>query len=102
MLTQVAGVRAPRGVRVKPLAGAIALLAGAWALPQVVLAVEPGNVTVGPVNITPTVEAETRYIDNLYRTRSSELSTWSTQVAPEIQAWVQSCLLYTSDAADES
>jgi len=75
---------------VKPLAGAIALLAGAWALPQVVLAVEPGNVTVGPVNITPTVEAETRYIDNLYRTRSSELSTWSTQVAPEIQAWVQS------------
>ncbi|PLW68321.1 hypothetical protein C0039_13070 [Pseudohalioglobus lutimaris] len=90
MVTEVSRGRTSRHGCSKHLPATISLVCFAVALSRGAFAVEPGNVTIGPVNITPTVEAETRYIDNLYRSRSSEQSTWASEVAPEIQAWVQS------------
>ncbi|MEM1111411.1 MAG: outer membrane beta-barrel protein [Pseudomonadota bacterium] len=49
----------------------------------------PGNWQAGPVNITPELEVETRYVDNLFRTDVDEKSTWVLDTLPRVKAWIQ-------------
>lgn len=54
------------------------------------LAVEPANIQAGPLYIVPTLDVKTGYVDNLFRSRSDEKSTWTSEVTPKMQAWLQS------------
>ena len=53
------------------------------------LAVEPANIQAGPVYIAPTLDVKTGYVDNLFRSRRDEKSTWTSEVTPRVQAWLQ-------------
>lgn len=53
------------------------------------LAIEPANVKAGPVYIAPTLDLAVRYVDNLLRSEKDEKSTWITEIAPKVQAWIQ-------------
>ncbi len=46
----------------------------------------------GPVFITPTLNVESYYTDNLFRTETDQLSSWVLETRPEVQAWVQNGL----------
>ncbi len=53
------------------------------------IASEPGHLQAGSVYFTPTVDVETRYVDNLFRSSNHEKDTWVLDIAPRIQAWMQ-------------
>ena len=57
-------------------------------------AVDPANVQLGSVYITPTLDAETSYVDNVRRATLDQLdySSWLLETKPKVQAWVQSGL----------
>lgn len=69
------------------LAAATATIATSGAL-----AYEPANLRAGPVFITPTLDTEVGYTDNLFRTEDDEESTWKSVVTPRIQAWMENGL----------
>jgi len=52
-------------------------------------AVEPANSQLGPFYITPTLDLETRYTDNLFRSKTDEKDTWILDTLPKVQAWLQ-------------
>jgi polysaccharide biosynthesis protein VpsM len=52
-------------------------------------AVEPASLKAGSVSITPTVKAETRYMDNIFRSEKDEESSWVLDVLPRVQAWIK-------------
>jgi len=56
---------------------------------NIALAVEPANMRAGPVYFTPTLEVETRYVDNILRSSDDELNSWVAQLNPQLQAWMQ-------------
>lgn len=56
---------------------------------QYVGAVEPANVQIGPLYITPTVDFETFYTDNLWLTSEQEKDTWVGVLKPRVQTWLQ-------------
>ena len=53
------------------------------------VSVEPANVRLGPLYIAPTLNVETRYTDNLFRSESDEESTWIIDTLPKVQTWLQ-------------
>ncbi|MFV8819132.1 outer membrane beta-barrel protein [Haliea sp. E17] len=55
-------------------------------------AVEPANMAVGPVYLTPTVETSLGYVDNLFRSSDDEKSTGVSEIKPKLQAWLQNGL----------
>ncbi len=59
-----------------------ALLCGAFLASSLALAVEPANWRLGPVYIAPTLEMETRYVDNVLRTEDDAYSSWILDTAP--------------------
>ena len=56
------------------------------------LAVEPANFQAGPVLISPELDVEAGYTDNLLRSHFDERSTWYSELTPRIQAWLQNGL----------
>ncbi|WP_188109786.1 outer membrane beta-barrel protein [Pseudohalioglobus sediminis] len=56
---------------------------------QGALAVEPAPIKAGPVYIVPTVKAEARYVDNIFRSARDEKSSWVSDVRPRVQAWLK-------------
>lgn len=52
-------------------------------------ALEPANWQVGPLFLTPTLDLETYYTDNLWLTNSREKNTWVGVLTPRLQAWLQ-------------
>jgi len=54
------------------------------------LAVEPANIQAGPLYIVPTLDVKSGYVDNLFRSRNDEKSTWTSEVTPKMQAWLKS------------
>lgn len=69
----------------------LALPGALLALPMAVWAVEPADFKLGPVYVAPTLDVETRYVDNVLRTPSSlEYSSWVLDTLPKVQAWLQS------------
>lgn len=52
-------------------------------------AVEPANVRLGPLYLTPTLDIEQLHTDNLFRTENGEIDTWGTIVTPRVQLWAQ-------------
>ena len=71
----------------KLLPAAIAAATATFALGA--QAYQPANLQAGPVFITPTVDTEVGYTDNLFRSEDDEKSTWKSVVTPKIQAWLQ-------------
>jgi hypothetical protein len=55
-------------------------------------AIEPAHAEWGWLNLTPTVDAELYYTDNLFRNQSNSKSTWGTIITPRLQAWLQNGL----------
>ena len=53
------------------------------------LAIEPANLRAGPVYFTPSLETETRYVDNVFRSTNNEVDSWVLEVTPKVQAWMQ-------------
>ncbi|MEM1154585.1 MAG: outer membrane beta-barrel protein [Pseudomonadota bacterium] len=53
-------------------------------------ALEPANVSFGPMFITPTLEVEQYYTDNLWLTEDDKKDTWATILTPKVQAWIES------------
>lgn len=53
------------------------------------LSVEPANVRMGSLYLTPTLDLEQLYTDNLLRTTNQELDTWGTIARPRLQTWAQ-------------
>jgi len=51
-------------------------------------ALQPSNVLIGPLFVTPTLELETAYTDNLWLTDTREKDTWLTRVTPRVQGWL--------------
>jgi hypothetical protein len=66
-------------------AGIAAALASATAF-----AVEPANLQLGSVYVTPTLDVQGAYVDNLFRTKDNEKDTWQTITTPRVEAWLQS------------
>jgi hypothetical protein len=66
-------------------AGITAALASATAF-----AVEPANFQLGSVYVTPTLDVEGGYVDNLFRSSDNEKDTWQTITTPRVEAWLQS------------
>lgn len=56
------------------------------------VAVEPANMRMGSLYLTPTLDVKQLYTDNLLRTSSRELDTWGTIVKPRAQLWAQNNL----------
>jgi hypothetical protein len=54
-----------------------------------VFSLEPANVRMGSLYLTPTLDLEQLYTDNLLRTSDQELDTWGTIFRPRVQAWAQ-------------
>lgn len=52
------------------------------------LAAEPANLRLGPLFITPTVDLEGFYTDNLLRTNEDETDTWAAVLTPRVELWV--------------
>ncbi|MCX2980388.1 hypothetical protein EYC98_05820 [Halieaceae bacterium IMCC14734] len=73
------------------LAGWMGAIACGWALP-VAQAAEPAHAQWGWLNLTPTLDTELNYTDNLFRTQNSSKSTWGTVITPRLQAWLQNDL----------
>ncbi len=72
-----------KGLRLAALAS-LGALGGSF-----VQATEPANYPLGPLFLTPTLEAELGWTDNLFRTRQDEVDTWKSLLAPRLQAWMQ-------------
>jgi hypothetical protein len=53
------------------------------------LALEPASLQLGPFYAAPTLNLETRYTDNLFRSEDDEKSTWILDTTPEVQTWLQ-------------
>ncbi|MEP6390090.1 MAG: outer membrane beta-barrel protein [Halioglobus sp.] len=53
------------------------------------LGIEPANAQLGPFYITPTLNVESRYTDNLFRSEDNEKSTWILDTLPKVQTWLQ-------------
>jgi polysaccharide biosynthesis protein VpsM len=51
-------------------------------------ALEPANIPVGPAYVTPKVEVEHGYSDNIFRTASDEESSWYVETVPEVELWM--------------
>ena len=60
------------------------------------LAVEPANIQAGPVYIAPTLDVKTGYVDNLFRSRRDEKSTWTSQITPRVQLGIMGFVVVTS------
>lgn len=75
-------------IAIKALPGAFLCALGA-ATAQTALALEPANLRAGPVFITPTLNVESYYTDNLWLTDTQEKDTWATILTPKVQAWMQ-------------
>ncbi len=73
---------------IKALPSAVILTAGLFQQ-QAAVALEPANLQWGPVYLTPTLDLETFYTDNLWLTDSNEKDTWATVITPRVQAWMQ-------------
>lgn len=53
------------------------------------LAVEPVNYKAGPVLLTPTLETELGYVDNLFREKEDKKNTSMSVVTPRLQSWIE-------------
>lgn len=53
------------------------------------LAVDPANYPLGGLMITPMLETQVGYVDNLQRQSDGENDTWFSIVRPNVQAWVE-------------
>ncbi len=60
-----------------------------FALPVAEAAVLPASVALGPVKVEPTLSVEAGWVDNLFRSPSSEKSTWQSILAPSVRAWME-------------
>lgn len=69
------------------LPGAVLGLASLASLP--LSALEPANFSAGPVLVTPTLETQVGYIDNLLRSRDNEKDTGFSLIKPQVQAWIE-------------
>lgn len=56
---------------------------------QNALALQPANLRLGPLYITPTLDLRTFYTDNLWLTDKQKKQTWAAVVTPRVQAWLQ-------------
>jgi len=56
------------------------------------VATEPANIQAGAVYLTPTLDLEAGFTDNLFRSAGDEVDTWQTILTPRLQAWMQSGL----------
>ena len=52
-------------------------------------ALEPTNLQLGSLYLTPTLDLETYYTDNLWLTESNEKDTWVGVITPRLQTWLQ-------------
>ena len=57
-----------------------------------VLAIDPANLQAGPVFITPTLDTEVGYVDNLFRSDDDKKNTGVSVVTPRVQAWLENGL----------
>jgi polysaccharide biosynthesis protein VpsM len=57
-----------------------------------VLAITPANLQAGPVFITPTLDTEVGYVDNLFRSDEDKKNTGVSVVTPRVQAWLENGL----------
>lgn len=55
-------------------------------------ALEPANLSWGPVFITPTLDTRLEYVDNLFRTPDDTKETGLSVIKPRIQAWLENGL----------
>ncbi|MFT5334840.1 MAG: hypothetical protein ACJASY_002561 [Halioglobus sp.] len=78
-----------RGFSLKAFAAGVLTIAATLSSNST-LAVEPANIQAGPLYIVPTLDVKTGYVDNLFRSRRDEKSTWTSEVTPKMQAWLQS------------
>ncbi|MFK8046804.1 MAG: hypothetical protein AB8B81_00080, partial [Halioglobus sp.] len=78
-----------KGFTLKAFAAGVLTIAATFASNSI-LAVEPANIQAGPLYIVPTLDVKSGYVDNLFRSRSDEKSTWTSEVTPKMQAWLQS------------
>jgi hypothetical protein len=76
-----------RNFRPGPLIGLMAMSAC-----SVVLALEPANLQLGPVYVTPTLDTRLEYVDNLFRTPDDKKETGLSVLKPRVQAWLESGL----------
>lgn len=64
---------------------ALCLSTPAWAI-------EPANLVLGSVYVTPTLDARLEYVDNLFRTPDDKKETGLSVIKPRVQAWLQNGL----------
>ncbi len=57
-----------------------------------VFAITPANLQAGPVFITPTLDTEVGYVDNLFRSDEDKKNTGVSVVTPRVQAWLENGL----------
>lgn len=75
----------------KRVPAVLAAASGALAT-SAALAIEPANLQTGPFYVTPTLDTDLGYTDNLYRSSGDKVSTWKSLVTPRIQAWLENGL----------
>lgn len=68
----------------------VALLCLAFGVVSSAWALDPANVRMGPLYLVPTLDVETAYTDNLFRSQSDqEVDTWFVTTLPKVQGWLQ-------------
>jgi hypothetical protein len=72
----------------KAIPSVVMLVAGVFT-PGVVMALDPANIELGPLYLTPTLAVKEYYTDNLWLTNVQEKDTWASVVTPKVQAWMQ-------------
>ena len=56
---------------------------------SLVFSVEPANYSIGQVLVTPKLNTQVGYTDNLLRLKNDEKDTWFSVVNPDVQAWIE-------------